>query len=122
MSAHTPGPLGIHSDGALSGDGMGIIALAHPKQVTIAWTAAVRTGLSEDQRVEAAEAQANARELVHRWNAHDDLLAALKRSEALLEHLMKNVPWGVTCNVDFGELNAVLCALPGVIARAEGKS
>lgn len=53
---------------------------------------------------------------------HNNLLAALKRSEALLNHLMKNVPWGKTSNVDFGELNAVLCMLPGVIARAEGKS
>lgn len=58
--------------------------------------------------------------IVHRVNVHDELLASLERTNALLVHLMKTVPWGKTSSVDFGELNDVLCALPGVIAKAKG--
>jgi hypothetical protein len=50
--------------------------------------------------------------------AAPDLLAACIRANALLDNLMKSVPWGQTHDLDIAGLNEVMCQLPKVIHKA----
>jgi hypothetical protein len=61
---------------------------------------------------------ANAKLIVDRVNAHDDMLQALEAAKALLANLFKSVKWGDTVGLDIAALNTT----PGLIERAIQKA
>lgn len=74
-----------------------------------------------DTPEERARIDAKAAFIVLACNSHDDLLAACKAIDSLMEMLWDAVDWGKTFNLDIATLNLVPMECKNAIAKAEGK-
>ncbi len=70
---------------------------------------------------QTAWGNACAKELAHRYNCYNELLAAVKEAQWLREHIMgekKRIDWGNTFDMDFARMNHAFIAFDKAAAKA----